>query len=316
MKDKKFEKALVMGTGMMGPGIALTLAQGGLQVKLVGRTDQSAERGMKNFQTCLKRLRDQKLLRVSEASKIERFVSGSTKILAEAAASDLIIESIVEDLKTKRNFFLQLENVCSTSTVFTSNTSGYRITEITSSLNHPERTVTTHFWNPPYLIPLVEVIMGDRSSPEIAQSVYDLLKKCGKSPVLIRKDVPGQLGNRLLHAVIREAAYMVQEGICTAEDIDTAVKNGFGLRFPVFGPLDHTDIVGVDLVASVQTSLAPHLCNVPECLPILREKVDRRELGASTGKGFYDWSIRNPDKVRRIRDEFIIRRLKERKKGY
>lgn len=175
--------------------------------------------------------------------------------------------------------------------------------------------MTTHFWNPPFLMPLVEVILGERSSEEVGQAIYNLFKRCGKTPVLVLKDVPGQVGNRLFHAIIRESAYMVQEGICTAEDVDTVIQNSFGLRFPVYGPLDHMDLVGLDLISAIQTYVAPHLCNIPNCLPIFQEKVANGELGVKTGKGFYDWSKRDADEVRRIRDEFIIRRMKERKQS-
>jgi len=315
MGEDRFKRAVVVGTGMMGPGIALTLTRGGLRVKVAGRTPQSIDRGMNSFRANLKTLLDNRLLEAKEASMIEKRVSGTTAIFQEAAKSDLVVESILEDVKVKQEFFGRLEEVCSSSTVFTTNTSGIRVTEIATNLTHPERIVTTHFWNPPFLMPLVEVILGERSSEEVGQAVYNLLKSCGKTPVLVRKDAPGQVGNRLFHAIIRESAYMVQEGICTAEDVDTVIQNSFGLRFPVYGPLDHIDLVGLDMVSAIQTYVAPHLCNIPDCLPIFQKKVANGELGVKKGKGFYDWSKRDANEVRRIRDEFIIRRMKERKQG-
>ena len=204
-----------------------------------------------------------------------------------------------------------MARVCPSSTIFTSNTSGIRITEIAGPISHPERMVTTHFWNPPFLIPLVEVILGERSSLEVGQAVFNLFEDCGKTPILIRRDLPGQAGNRLFHAIIRESAYLVQEGVCTAEDVDKIIRNSFGLRFPVYGPLDHIDLVGLDMVAAIQTYVSPHLCNSAECLPIFQKKVADSDLGAKTGKGFYDWSKRNANEIKLIRDEFIIRFLRE-----
>jgi len=311
--DRKFKRALVIGTGMMGPGIALTLARGGLEVKLAARTFASVQRGMESFRANLKILRDNDLITSSEAAGIEKRVSGTTEIFEEAASADLIAESVLEDVGIKQELFKKLEGVCPPSTIFTTNTSGIRVSEIAAPLRHPERALTTHFWMPPYLIPLVEVILGDRSSLEAGESVYDLYKSCGKTPVLIRKDYPGQVGNRILHAIIREALFLVQEGICTAEDIDAVIKNSFGLRFPVYGPLEHIDLVGLDMVSAIQTYVNPHLCNVPDCLPILKKLVGEGNLGFKTGQGLYDWGKRDAAQVKRGRDEFIIKRLQERR---
>lgn len=313
--EGKFRRAVVIGTGMMGPGIALTLARGGLEVKIAGRTSESVDRGIRSFRSNLQILKDNRLLRSKETGRIESLVSGTTNLLEETARADLVIESIIENLNQKQDLFGRLEQVCPATTVFTSNTSGIRISEIASHLTHPERMVTTHFWNPSHLMPLVEVILGERSAAGVGESVADLLRRCGKIPVLVCKDYPGQVGNRIFHAVIREAAYIVQEGICSPEDVDTVIKNSFGLRFPVYGPLDHIDLVGLDMVSAIQSYVAPHLCNVPGCLSIFQEKVDRGDLGVKTGKGFYDWSKRNVEEVRRVRDDFIIRHLRERKRN-
>jgi len=129
---------------------------------------------------------------------------------------------------------------------------------------------------------------------------------------LIRKDFPGQVGNRILHAMIREGAFLVQEGVCGAEDVDKVIKNSFGLRMPAYGPLEHSDMVGLDLIEAIHSYVNRHLCNLPDCLPIIKEKVARGELGARTGMGLYDWSKRDPAEVKRTRDRFIIARLQER----
>ena len=313
--EQRFKRATVIGTGMMGPGIALTYAKAGMEVAITGRTPESVERGMNGFHANLKTLVANELLSAAEAEGIDARVHGSTDIFGEAARSDIVTESIAEDLKLKQQYFNKLDEICSPTVVLTSNTSGLRMTDIQTQMKRPERTMTTHFWNPPYLMPLVEVIPGERSDFALAQEVYDLLKSVGKAPVLLRKDVLGQLGNRLLHALSREAAYMVQQGICSAEDIDTAIKNGPGLRYPAYGALEHSDMVGLDLFTAIQTYLAPDLCNYPGALPILREKIASNNLGVKTGQGFYDWSKKDAAEVRRIRDEWIIWTLKARQQG-
>jgi 3-hydroxybutyryl-CoA dehydrogenase len=137
------------------------------------------------------------------------------------------------------------------------------------------------------------------------------MRRCGKVPVVARKDVPGQIANRLQHALFREAVYMVQEGIASAEDVDLSLKMGPGRRWPVYGVLEHHDVVGVDLGLAIQTSLAPGLCHFPGALPLLQEKVARGELGVKTGQGFYNWSERDPEAVKARRDGFLCMLARE-----
>ncbi|MCL4369324.1 MAG: 3-hydroxyacyl-CoA dehydrogenase family protein [Chloroflexi bacterium] len=173
------------------------------------------------------------------------------------------------------------------------------------------RAATTHFWNPPHLMPLAEIVQGMRTSEETVRRLREVLIQVGKSPVVVRKDVPGQLGNRLLHAITREAMNIVQEGIATAEEVDTAIKTGLGLRFPVYGPLEHADLVGLDLLLSIQSYLFEDLCNRTDPMPILREKTAQGDLGARTGRGFYDWSRKDADQVKATRDAFLMARLRD-----
>jgi 3-hydroxybutyryl-CoA dehydrogenase len=145
----------------------------------------------------------------------------------------------------------------------------------------------------------------------VAEQTMDILKRCGKTPVLVRKDTPGQLGNRLQHALVREAIHIIHEGIAAAEDVDLAVKNGFGLRLPVWGVLEHADAVGLDLVKSVQDYVLPALRNETFADPLLTQKVEEGDLGAKTGRGFYDWTVRDMSAAKTGRDEFLVRFLRE-----
>lgn len=305
------ERVTVIGMGMMGPGIAMCFAAGGRQVTMTGRTEASLGRGHAVLEACLRDLEGEGLLSAAAVSGALGRVKLSTDTLAAAAGSELVVESIVEDLPTKRALFAELDRVCPPSTIITSNTSGLRITDISAGMARPERAATTHFWLPPHLMPLVEIVKGERTSDETALALKAVLTEIGKRPVVVRKDVPGQLGSRLLSAITREAMYIVQEGIASAEEVDTAIKTGLGLRFPVFGPLDHADVAGLDLVLAVYSYLFKELCNATEPLPILTKKVEDGDVGARTGHGFYDWTQRDAAETKAARDAFIKARLKD-----
>ncbi len=303
------EKVAVVGTGQMGPTIALVVALHGCETTLVGRTAESLARGRAGFEAASSFLVANEAVTAEEAAAARARLVETTDQAAVAGA-DLVVECIVEHLPTKQEFFRSLDEVCPPETILASNTSGLRITDIAALMRRPERAVTTHFWNPGHLMPLVEVIQGERTSEETVQRTASFLRRCGKQPVIGRKDVPGQICNRLFQAVIREAVYMVQEGIASAEGVETAIKAGMGLRFPVYGPLEHLDAVGLDLGLKVQATVLPGLCNSSEPARLLQDLVARGDLGASTGRGFYDWKQRSVEELRRTRDLFLVERLK------
>jgi 3-hydroxybutyryl-CoA dehydrogenase len=170
--------------------------------------------------------------------------------------------------------------------------------------------LTTHFWNPPHLMPLVEIVCGERTSLEPAENVRDLLLRCGKVPVIVKKDRPGQLGNRIQQAMIREAVNVVAEGIASAEDVDLAVRKGFGMRLPAYGIFEHQDLVGLELASKVQDYVSQDLYNEPHAPALYEELMNAGHLGASTGQGFYNWQNKSADEVKSRRDRFVISLLK------
>jgi len=304
MKDPR--AAAVIGTGMMGPGIALTLALGGLRTVLISRTEDGARRGMEAARAQARLLEEHGLIERAPA------LEASTGLDAAIAGVDLVIESAPEDMALKQRLFERLDRVAPPEAVLASNTSGLSITAIASLCSRPERVLTTHFWNPPHLMPLVEIVKGERTSHEIALAVRDLLARCGKVPVLVKKDRPGQLGNRLQMALVREAAHIIAEGIADVEDVDLAARMGFGLRLPAYGILEHQDVIGLDLGFAVVDYVARDLCNQPAGPAIMRDMIARGELGAKTGKGFYDWSQKSLEEVKSRRDSFVLSILKTR----
>jgi 3-hydroxybutyryl-CoA dehydrogenase len=244
------------------------------------------------------------------AESSAKSVAFSGDIEEAAGEAFFAIEAIVEDLAAKQAMFKRLDSLLPPEIPIASNTSGLRITEIAAFVLHPERTATAHFWFPAHLVPLVEVVMGDRTDRDAADWIVRTLKSWGKSPVLVKKDLPGQLANRILQAVIREASNIVEMGLASPEDVDTAVKMGMGIRFPAWGPLEHVDAVGVDLCRSVQNTVLPGISDRHEANASFDEMVKAGNLGYKTGKGFYDWNVKDMESLARKRNEFIIQALK------
>ncbi len=296
----------------MGPGIAFCFAAGGRHVTLVGRSEQSIERGRLAIDGILADLGSEGLMSASQGSNTREALSFSTDVRTAVVGVDLVVESVAEDLRMKRELFGELDEICSRRVIITSNTSGLRISDISQVMRFPERSATTHFWQPPHLIPLVEIIQGERTSEETVQLLRRTLAEIGKEPAIVRKDVLGQLGVRLLAALTREAIWVVQQGIASPEDVDRAVKVGFGLRLPAYGPLEHLDMSGLDLIIAIQSYLYPDLCDSHTPLPLLADGIARGELGVKTGRGLYDWVERDAEELRRERDLFLMARMKDR----
>lgn len=311
MEQQAVRRALVIGTGLMGPGIAYSLAAAGCEVTMYARTEASVAKGLRAVASAVETLLKGECITAEQAADRLARVTGTTDLAAGARNADLVVESIVEDLATKQELFLRLEGLCPTQTIMTSNTSGLPCTSIAAPLAKPQRFAVTHFWNPPHLMPLVEVVKGEQTAEETIQTLVGLLRQAGKKPVVVRKDTPGQLGNRLFHALIREAFWIVQEGIASAEDVDTAVKGGLGRRFPVYGVLEHQDVVGLDMVLAIQTYMCQALCNESTPARLLRDKVASGDLGVKAGAGMYDWQVKDVRQVVRQRDAFLVKLLKE-----
>ena len=304
----------VAGTGMMGPGIAATFALGGREAIIVSRTAENAAKGVAAAQGLIDKLTENGLAEPGQAKAAKARLTPSTSPEEAARSAQLFVESIAENLAIKQDYFARLDKA-TPETNLCSNTSGISITEIAAKCGKPERVMTTHFWNPPYLMPLVEVVVGKRTSLTIAEEVMALLRSCGKAPVLVRKDVPGQLGNRIQHAMIRECMHIVAEGIATPEDVDLAVKAGVGLRCPVYGVFEHADMVGLDLVKSVQDYVVPDLSTVKGSAAIHNEKIARGTTGVKVGKGFLEWPAGKAEQVRARRDGFIMEFLRLERAG-
>ncbi|MGM9521153.1 MAG: 3-hydroxyacyl-CoA dehydrogenase family protein [Oscillospiraceae bacterium] len=305
------DHVVVIGAGMMGSGIAAMGALAGHPAVLVDVSAERAEQGLRRAADCVRLRQENGLASKEEAERALQNLSSCGDMEQALEQAYIVIEAIVENLEAKQALFEKLDSLLPLEVPICSNTSGLRITDISARCqNHPERTVTTHFWLPAHLVPLVEVVMGDRTCEQTALLVKDELKKWKKAPVLVRKDMPGQLANRIFQAIIREAIDIVASGLASAEDVDTAIAMGMAMRFPVWGPLMHLDAIGTNLGLSVQETVLPSICADREASPYIRDMVSRGDMGAKTGKGFYDWSERSIDDAMKKRDAFIIEACK------
>ncbi len=309
-----FTSATVIGTGMMGPGIAVSLALGGVRPTILSRAAETAAAGLAKARGLAGVLLDNGLVSPDAAARALPLLEASADFDAAVSAASLVIESGPEDMDYKQSLFARMDALARPDAVLASNTSGLSITAIAARCARPERVLTTHFWNPPHLMPLVEIVCGEKTAPETAEAVRRLLAACGKTPVLVRQDRPGQLGNRLQMALVREAAHIVAEGIADPADVDTVARNGFGLRMPAYGIFEHQDIVGLDLGLRVVDYVSPDLYSQPRAPENFRALVREGHLGAKTGRGFYDWSAKSPDEVRARRDAFLIEVLRWRRR--
>ena len=224
-------------------------------------------------------------------------------------AADAVLDCIVEDIAEKIALFKRLPLCVTRGAVFMTTTSGLSISEIGRGSGCGHLLAGTHFWNPPHLMPLVEVIRGAETPDAIMDTVCTLVESIGKVAVRVERDVPGFIGNRMLHALWREAISLVENGIATPADVDLVARLTFGLRLPAVGPLENMDLVGLDLIETIHEYLLADLADNHGPSLHLQEQVRRGELGMKSGSGFYDWHRRDPQQLIERRDRQIIHQL-------
>lgn len=300
----------IIGAGLMGSGIAASAALAGNDVVLCDTDSSTAARGVAAAAGHVRQLVEGGLATEEQGSRALTRLQSEADLGAAVAGAFWVIEAINEDLALKQAMFRRIEDAVGRDVILTSNTSGLRISDIVRDVKTRDRTATTHFWFPGHLVPLVEIVMGEGSDLAVAERLRHILLGWGKAPVIVHRDLPGQLANRILQAVIREATAIVDSGLASAEDVDTAVKMGMGLRFPAWGPLEHVDTVGLELCLSVQNNVLPSLYNETRATPMFRRLIDEGNKGVRAGKGFHDWRRRSHTDLVAERDRFLIQALK------
>ncbi len=281
----------IIGAGLMGHGIAQVFALHGHAVAV---HDSSAAALAALHERVRANLRDLG----QEPAAAER-IRPCTELADAVRTADVVFEAGPENLEIKQQLFRQIEDAAPEQALLASNTSVIPIGRIMAGLRLKGRALGTHWWNPPYLVPLVEVIRTADTAPASLQAMSDLLTAVGKTPVRVNKDVPGFVGNRLQHALWREAIALVQNGVCDAETVDTVVKASFGRRLAVLGPLENADLVGTDLTLAIHENVLPDLDRSAGPLPYLRQLVDSGRLGMKSGEGFRQWTPQAQAALRR-----------------
>jgi 3-hydroxybutyryl-CoA dehydrogenase len=281
----------VVGAGLMGHGIAQVFATAGARVSIFDPAPDVLASVPARIAANLELLGE------------DGAVAGDVRLvgdLAQAVAGAAwVFEAGPERLPLKQELFAEIEAAVGADCIIATNTSVLRVSEIAALLRKPERALGTHWWNPPYLVPLVEVVEGERTAPGTVKAAMSLLEALGKTAVHVRRDVPGFVGNRLQHALWRQAFELVDAGVCDAETVDTVVKASFGRRLAVLGPMENADLVGLDLTLDIHEYVLPALDPPSQPSSGLRSRVAAGELGAKTGSGFRVWAPGDLDALRR-----------------
>jgi 3-hydroxybutyryl-CoA dehydrogenase len=302
------KKILIIGAGLMGHGIAQIFALKGFYVHLMDTQESALDAAIDSIRSNLVILAQNEHAQEKDIEPALDRISTGTDMEAGAGDAEFVIEAVFESLELKQEIFKTLDAVCPKSTILATNTSVISITEIAAKTRFKDRVVGTHFWNPPYLIPLVEVIRGDETASDVMDRTMTLMKEIGKHPVRVQKDVPGFVGNRLQHALWREAISIVENGIADAATVDECVKFGFGLRLPVLGPLENADLVGIDLTLAIHDYILKHLEASGEPSPLLKTLVDRGDLGFKSGRGLQKWSQKDISDTQKKLKEYLLKK--------
>jgi 3-hydroxybutyryl-CoA dehydrogenase len=228
--------------------------------------------------------------------------------------ADYVVEAVFENIELKQKVFTDLDRATKPGVILTSNTSGLSSNGIASKTNRKALCAVTHFWNPPHILPLVEVVRNDETSEETVQTILDLMRSANKTPVVVQKDIPGQVGNRLQYALFREAVSLVEQGVCSAEDVDTVIKMSFGRRLSTIGVLETADVNATSLWANISHYLFKELDTAQDTHPYLKNLIEKGRTGVKEGAGFHDWPAEKLDRTLARRDAELLRWLQQDKK--
>ncbi|MBP1628425.1 MAG: hbd [Holophagaceae bacterium] len=305
---KEFNQIAIIGSGLMGCGLAQAFAYSkNCQVQIFSRATPPSEI-FERVETNLRPLVDKGVFSANEVASIKSRITPTNNLADAVRQTDFIVECVAEDMEIKQNLFRDLEPLTRPDTVYATNTSVMSPTEIAAKTSRRDRVVGAHFWNPPYLIPLVEVVKAAETSEATMDYTMELLRQVGKRPIRVNKDVPGFVANRLQHALWREAISIVERGIADAATVDEAIKTSFGMRLPQLAPMENSDLAGLDLTLQIHSYILKHLENSTEPSPLLQEKVAKGELGfKSNGKGWREWTPESMATCKRELSEYLIK---------
>jgi 3-hydroxyacyl-CoA dehydrogenase len=291
----ELNRATILGTGTMGPGMGAVLARAGLQVTMFD-VDPGALARTEGMVAIVNGVLDRLEVPVRDGGAI-RYESEQANALADA---EIVLEAVPEKLELKQQVLAEVEGQISAETIIASNTSGLPITKIAAGLAHPERVIGWHWSNPPHLIPMNEVINGERTAPEVTAAVEELTRRIGYHPVTLKKEVPGFVENRVLYAIMRECLALVDEGVIDVEGLDLCVKWGIGYKLAVIPPIQLLDMAGLDIYTSVASFLNADLSNETGISSTATDLRDAGRLGIKTGGGFFDYT---PERIKELQQQ-------------
>lgn len=303
-------KVALIGLGTMGPGIAARLARGGLDVAAYDSAPASVERARGMLETAAGVLDRLGVAAPATGSGAVTF-NGSVDSVVEGA--DLVIENVPENAEIKAQVYRAIDPLIGSSVIVASDTSGIPITTLQAHISNPSRFVGMHWSNPPHIIPMIEVIGGEQTAPETVAAIRDLIRSLGLLPVVVKKDVPGFVENRVLYALLREVVDLVERGVIEPEDIDTCVSWGIGYKLAVIGPMALLDMAGLDIYRSVSSFLNADLSNKGDVAQLVLDRTGSGKLGIKSGEGIYSYT---PERIRELQAEragklIAVRRILE-----
>jgi 3-hydroxybutyryl-CoA dehydrogenase len=295
-KKIEFRRIAIVGAGMMGHGIAIAFARGGYHVSLIDAEEKGLRRGLEWVAQGLAVLVEMEVIGAAESRLIAERVVGTTDLRSGVESADFVVEAVPDVLEAKRQLFMNLEEFCSAGTIFATTTASFRASEIASALIHRERVLGAHWVNPPHIMPLVEVAATDETSEENLEATLDLLRGIGKKPIRC-KDIPGLINNRLLFALLNEGLKILEMGAASAEDIDDAIRFGFGSRVLFYGPFRWNDFFGnlPQLKTAYESLYAATGEEAFRPSPQLQRQIETQRLGFGAGKGWYDYPEAAPE---------------------
>ncbi|MFT4106319.1 MAG: 3-hydroxyacyl-CoA dehydrogenase family protein [Lacrimispora sp.] len=294
----------IVGTGLMGASLATLFVGNGIEVVMLGVSDELIGKGVETSKEYFSNLLKAGLV---TAKQIEVCMSKlrTTKSYEDLKDCDFIIEAVVERLPVKYEVYKEIEKNCSEDCIITSVTSALSVEDLQKGVVHPERFLVSHPWNPPHLVPCIEVVKGEKTSEETLNTTIGFFKAVKREVVVVRKSVPGFIGNRLMHAMFREATWLVENGVATPEDIDRTLMYSFGPRYSKIGIFEHNDFVGLDLVKNISEYLYPDLCSGQVPANKLVELNSSNQIGykSESKKGYLDWNHKDMADFRKRQEQ-------------